>query len=389
VLGAGVIAQAAAASVLQGMPSLSPALRSQFGLSLTGLGFVLAATTVGLLVFLIPWGMLADRFGERWIMTIGLVLATGALGGASVADATAPLVLCLGLAGAACASVNAASGRAVILWFPDDERGFAMGARQTAIPLGAAVASLGLPAAADHWGLGAAFVVAGIGCLVGAVVVCCAVRDPKPSSADPIEGETANTALDRSRTAVAKLCVVSFLLVVPQLTVVGFLVVYLVDGHGVSAITAGALLAMVQFGGGVARIGLGWLSDRRRSRLGPLSVVAGVTALLFLVAVPAEASGGTAGAVVLVVAGIAAISWNGLAFTAVGELADPRRLGLTLGVQNTAVAAGMAVTPPLMGALVDATNWTTAFAVVAAVAALAAVALWPMARAETRQALQT
>jgi sugar phosphate permease len=64
-------------------------------------------------------------------------------------------------------------------------------------------------------------------------------------------------------------------------------------------------------------------------------------------------------------------------------------LGLTLGVQNTAVAAGMAVTPPLMGALVDATNWTTAFAVVAAVAALAAVALWPMARAETRQSLQT
>ena len=45
----------------------------------------------------------------------------------------------------AAASVNAASGRVVMGWFPAHERGLAMGTRQTAQPLGVALAALGLP----------------------------------------------------------------------------------------------------------------------------------------------------------------------------------------------------------------------------------------------------
>ena len=54
--------------------------------------------------------------------------------------------------------------------------------------------------------------------------------------------------------------------------------------------------------------------------------------------------------------------WNGLAFLAVGELAGPGRAGTALGVQNTAVALGAALTPPVLGALVDRTAWPAAYA---------------------------
>lgn len=378
VLAAGVFAQASAASVLQGIPSLSPILRSQFSLTLTSLGLVLAASTVGLLLFLVPWGFLADRIGERWVMTVGLLLGAAALVGAALSTSVPALAVSMVSAGAACASVNAASGRAVILWFPRSERGLAMGARQTAIPLGAAVASIARPAAARAWGLGGALLAAAAGCGVGALVVWLFVRDPG-TAGDEDGPPPIDAARGGDRKAVLQLCVVSLLLVVPQLTVVGFLVVYLVDGHAMSAAAAAGMLAIVQLGGGAARIGLGAWSDRRGARIAPLQYVATVTGVLFALAVVGELIGGVIAVAVLVLAGFASISWNGLAFTAIGELAEPKRIGLTLGVQNTAVAAGMAITPPLMGIVVESSSWPFAFGAVACVAAIAAVILRSLA----------
>ena len=63
-----------------------------------------------------------------------------------------PLVLLLVFAGGAGASVNAASGRAVMSWFEPSQRGLALGIRQTALPLGGAAAAPGV--AADRGGRG-------------------------------------------------------------------------------------------------------------------------------------------------------------------------------------------------------------------------------------------
>jgi sugar phosphate permease len=385
VLAAGVIAQAAAATVLQGLPSLAPVLRSTYGLSLPELGVVLGSGTTGLLLALVGWGILADRVGERWVMSAGLVLSALALFLASRAGRPVTLIACLVAAGAAGASVNAASGRAVLAWFPRAKRGLAMGLRQTAIPVGAAAAAVGLPAAARRWGLSSAFVcMAGV-CLLGALVVVALVREapaeplrlvkpaaPGPSSSPPT----------RERRPVLVLCAVSLLLVVPQTAVVSFLVVYLVEGFHVSAGAAAGLLALVQMGGGAARIGLGWWSDRTGLRLRSLGTVAFVAAGLFAVLSLLGALHWVAAVPVMALAGVVAISWNGLAFTAVGELADPRRVGLVLGVQNTAVAAGMAVTPPALGALVERFSWGPAFAVVMCSAVLARLLLRGPIRAE-------
>ncbi|MCW2873292.1 MFS transporter [Actinacidiphila oryziradicis] len=386
VLAAGVIAQAAAATVLQGLPSLAPVLRSTYGLSLPELGVVLGSGTAGLLLALVGWGILADRVGERWVMSAGLVLSALALFLASRAGRPVTLIACLVAAGAAGASVNAASGRAVLAWFPRAKRGLAMGLRQTAIPVGAAAAAVGLPAAARRWGLSSAFVcMAGV-CLLGALVVVVLVRE---APAEPLRlvkpvapGPPPSPSSSRERGPVLVLCAVSLLLVVPQTAVVSFLVVYLVEGFHVSAGAAAGLLAVVQMGGGAARIGLGWWSDRAGLRLRSLGTVALAAAGLFAVLSLLGALHWVAAVPVMALAGVVAISWNGLAFTAVGELADPRRVGLVLGVQNTAVAAGMAVTPPALGALVERFSWGPAFAVVMCSAVLARLLLRGPIRAE-------
>ena len=89
----------------------------------------------------------------------------------------AALGACLVVAGAAGASVYAASGRLILGWFAAHERGLAMGIRQSAQPLGVAVAALALPSLAPR-GLAAAFAFLGGFCLVAAALVVAVVRDP-------------------------------------------------------------------------------------------------------------------------------------------------------------------------------------------------------------------
>ena len=75
----------------------------------------------------------------------------------------------LAAGGAAAASVFAASGRMIMGWFPRTERGLAMGIRQTAQPLGVAVAGLVLPGLAQRNGAFGAMVVPAALCLLAAL----------------------------------------------------------------------------------------------------------------------------------------------------------------------------------------------------------------------------
>src|ERR1051325_6103602 len=146
VLAAGTAAQTSFSAVIIALPVLAPDLRDAHSLSLLQVGVVLDSLWIGTLLTLLPWGVLADRFGERLVLAAGLTACGGALVGAGYAGGFLALILLIGLAGAAGASVNAASGRAVMQWFPAAERGFALGVRQTAIPLGGLISDLALPA---------------------------------------------------------------------------------------------------------------------------------------------------------------------------------------------------------------------------------------------------
>src|SRR5207249_5499054 len=68
---------------------------------------------------------------ERIVLAVGLGSCALALVGAAEAGGFGVLLVLLGLAGAAGASVNAASGRAVMYWFPAAERGLALGVRRS------------------------------------------------------------------------------------------------------------------------------------------------------------------------------------------------------------------------------------------------------------------
>ncbi len=170
ILSAGVLAQAAFSAILLGLPAIAPAIQHHYELTLTQVGVVLAALNFGSLATLLLWGIVADRIGERAVISIGQAGTAAALVWAAYAPSFATLVLALSGAGALGAGVNAASGRAVMAWFGEEERGLALGIRQMAVPLGGAVAAGALPALNEQISLHAAFDGLAVGCFVAAMV---------------------------------------------------------------------------------------------------------------------------------------------------------------------------------------------------------------------------
>jgi sugar phosphate permease len=347
---------------------LAPALRDDLGLSLTQVGVLIAAPWVGPIGTLLPWGLAADRVGERRVLAAGLGLCAALTVPMAFTSSFAALVVLLAAAGGAGASVNSASGRAVMSWFGSEERGLALGIRQTSTPVGTAVAALALPGIVRAGGLEAAFLFLAALSFAGAVVGGVIVRDVPGRS---VAGEARRVLAD------ARLWTIGAsagLYLIAQVVITGFLVLYLHDERRLSTQEAAFVLAGIQVLAVVVRIGLGRWSDVLGDRIGPLRLV-GLAAFATL-AVTAAVLDAPTGVVVgaLVVAGGAAMSWNGLSFAAAAELAGRDRSGAAIGFQQTILSATATVVPPVFAALVGATSWRAAFAL-AALAPLAGSAL--------------
>ena len=371
VLVTGMVAMTASSALQFGLPYLIPSLRAD-GLSLQQAGVVAAAPVAGLLCTLIAWGAAADRWGERWVMTIGLGAAGLILLIATSVAGVVWLAVCFFLAGASGGAVQASSGRLILGWFAARERGLAMGLRQTSVPLGVAVAALTLPVLSRSLAL----VFLGTLCLVASALAGLIVRDPPRSPVAPVTptGEPATRIASPYRTGVLwRIHAASALLVVPQVTVATFALVYLVDVHGWPAGRAGRLLAALQVGGAVARLAAGWWSDRIGARLRPMRQA--TVAIAIALALLAATTHSAAAVAVLLAAGILTVSPNGLAFTAVAERAGSAWAGRALGVQNTAQNLVASATVPIMAAVVGATSYGMAFAATIAFPLAAAVAL--------------
>ena len=308
---------------------------------------------------LLPWGLVADRIGERAVLGAGLLGCSVALVLAGRTTSFGALVAALALAGALGGVVQSASGRAVMSWFAPSERGLALGIRQTAVPVGGAIAAVVLPALSSHVSLRAAFYALAGGCAFAAFVGLALLR------AEPGDdhGELSRPLRDRR---VWLLSVGSTFYVATQIALVGFVVLFLHDDRGVSTAIAAAVLAGIQVLGGVARVVVGLASDRLAMRIVPLRWIAVLlSAAMTAAAVLVHASLWIL-VPVLVAAGTFALSWNGLSYTAAAEAAGRARSGAAIGLQQTLLSVGSIIAPIAFAAVVHDTSWRLGFWLAAA-----------------------
>src|SRR5699024_98190 len=351
ILAVGMIAQSFTSMLQFGLPFLRPQFRSFTG-SDERAALLIAASSVGLMLTLVAWGWCVDRFGERRSMVAGLLVGSVTLGltsGLFLVDAPITfggLWVALCCSSALLAAVNSASARLIMAWFPSEERGLAMGIRQTSQPVGVAVSAACFPAVAISHGLGTVLGGVAVGCLISALLILIVVPSNESPRIVKCGGAPGVSAASPYRTPMLwQVHGASALLTIAQFTFSVFGFVYLTEEHRWNPVTAGLFFTTANLVGAACRVVFGWYSDRFGSRLTLLrqiswSLAAGlfaVSGLSLLTMTHTERVTFHAALLLILVflATVVASSNNGLSYTLVAEYAGPFWTGRALGTQNT------------------------------------------------------
>ncbi|WP_431309469.1 MFS transporter [Gordonia sesuvii] len=378
-LGCALIAAMTTTCAVSGVAYLIPALHTEHGVPLSAASILATVPTVGLMILIIPWGVLLDRYGERHVLIISLCVTSVGTVGAVVMSATdAPywaLAIALFIGGLGSGAANGASGRIVVGWFPANQRGTAMGVRQMAQPLGIAVCALTMPLTAESLGVTAALVIPAAVTGLGLLVAVVGIIDPPmaPSSSSRAAG-----ADNPYRTGgfLARVHGVSALLVIPQSMLWTFVPTWLIVAHEWAPAAAGILVTVTQVVGAIGRIVAGRISDAWGSRMRPIRVIAVAASVSVAVLALTDWLDSPVAPIVMAAAAVASVADNGLAFTAIAEFAGPTWSGRGLAIQNTAQYLATAASTPVLGAIIGGVGFPLAFALTA-ITPLIAVPLVP------------
>jgi ACS family hexuronate transporter-like MFS transporter len=371
ILGLAVGMQFGVSLIDQGVLTLTGYIKQDLGLSAFLAGLVVASFALGRIIGAYAAGLAADRLGEHRTLLVGGLATAGVV----LVAAMAPLpvfVPLLVLAGATGASSTPAGGRLVLLAFPKNRRGTALGIRQTGIPVAGLIAAATLPWIAHvsswRWALAAAACVTAL-TAVPLLLLRGTPPPPQPEKPLPHVGRNRNLLM---------LTAWGCLIVTGQYALVAFLALDLNQGAGLTLAEGSILLAIANAAGIIGRVLWGLVSDHHRggSRkiyLLTINVVALIGSLLMF-AVPRTAPIALIG-VIVAIAGLALIGYQGLWITMIAEVAGPERVGAATGFAITFVASAIALSPPLFGLVADLAGTYRAIWIV--LAAFLAIALVP------------
>lgn len=362
-----------------GVSPLLPSLVEGFRLTRLDVAFVVPSVYLGGLLFSLPAGHLADRWGVRPTFLGGLAVGAAGLALAAAAPSFGIYLTCIFMAGVGWSVVNPVLGKAIIDLFPVRERGVAMGIKQMGLTVGGVISALVLPPIAAAFGWRTAVVTCAVVMgapaiaswrALGTLAVARAGADGAASVAP------AGNWWWLRRPALLTLFGAGVALGMVQSAVLSYLPLYGVEVLGLTAIAAGALVASAQAGGAAARLGLGAASDRWLGGRRPpwLVLSSGTAAVIFTLYAVAPMPRPAVAMVLAFVAGIGAHGWVGIYFIASAEAGGPRQSGLLSGVSFAAIVVGLLLGAPLFGVVLEASDsYGAAWAVFAALCTLVAL----------------
>jgi MFS family permease len=119
-----------------------PKMREEFGFSQTEMGFVYSIFSLSYFLGQTPWGMLADRYGARWLVTLAILGWSMFTGFTALAWSFGSLLAIRFVFGGLEAALSPAVATAFRHWVPDNERSSAFGFFLGGGRLGAAITPL-------------------------------------------------------------------------------------------------------------------------------------------------------------------------------------------------------------------------------------------------------
>lgn len=357
---------------------LAVQMGTDLGFSPAGLGLAVSVYFGVSALASVPSGRLVERYGPAVVARCGILLAAGSmLAVAAFARSYPVLVSLLALSAAANALGQLASNAALAQHVPARRQGLSFGVKQAAIPVSTLLAGAAVPTIALTAGWRWAFVAAA----VAALTTLAAVPRQLP-------GLARRAGAARAGRATAALVVIGAAATLAS-GAANALGTFLVDSAAARGLSPGLAGLTLTLGSAVcvaARVGAGWLADRRET--GHVALIAAML-LVGAVGLGLLALTGSVPLVVGVVLGFGlGWAWPGLMNFAVVRL-HPQSPAAATSITQTGVYAGGCLGPLSLGPLAAHLGYPAMWTIAAVAMLLAAALMLVGSRLLTRAAAAT
>ena len=366
---------------------LLPFIQEDVGGNKALLGLFTSCIYLGALVSGFPSGWMADRWGVRETLTVGMTVQGVALGLVVTQRSITGMLIFVLVAGLGYGSVNPTTSKGVIVWFSSRWRSTAMAIKQMGFTVGTMTAAATLPVIARlaGWRLAIVLVAAAI---TGFGLLSYAFFPPAPSAQTAVPRVDTPVALEKISVPTWKNGQILFLGVLGlffasvQMSGTSYLSVYLVEKFAYSKVVAGMFLGVTQGAGMLGRLVWSRVSDlyfpdKRHREIILVGLIASAACIAFGL-MPNTTSMVVVG-VIAAVFGFTAIGYNALFLPLVGEMSGPEKAGEAIGACVTIAYLGVVIATPLFGLSIEHfgydTSWLLAGALLLLVN-LATAAYW-------------
>ncbi|KKM10077.1 hypothetical protein SY88_15660 [Clostridiales bacterium PH28_bin88] len=341
---------------------MSPFLIDYFHLTKTQMGVLASAVFLGVITTTFIAGWMVDVVGVRKMILVGPGLMALSSIGVSMAHAYWVVFGWLFLLGVGNSVMMPLGNTAIFEWFRREQRGLAMGIKQSGMAAGPALGAALLPGVSLAFGWQRGYQLAGLllaGCTLLSYLF---YRDPENPSTVGLKQSVPSLAAIKEiffNPDVWLVGIFGLSMGGAQVAFTTFSMPYFDEVLAIPVVTGGALLALTQLSGAVGRPVFGMISDRVFSgrRKGIMCMTA-FAAVGFLVIMSFLSRGVHPGLLValMILMGLTIMGWAGPYFTLIVEVAGERNIGLVSSMAVTMNLIGIMSGPPLFGLIVDSTS---------------------------------
>ncbi|MDS0474847.1 MFS transporter [Natrinema sp. 1APR25-10V2] len=348
----------------------TPLFRDAFSLSSFEVGLVISALTLGYAIFLLPFGVATDRFGERRTLTAGLAgLASGVLL-VAVAPTYWLFLAAVFLLGSMYGSATPGTNKAIFDQIDAERHHRAIGIKQIGPTVGSAIGAVLITGLAGRffWQFGF-LVAAGVG-LITTVAFFFVYR--RASRADMTSPGFRGLLSNRAYLVLlpAGMCIGAAFY-----TATGYTVLFIDESIGATVATGGLVLASVQVVNSAGKIGVGTLADilpgTPRSRTSAMLVVQAASGGVLFLLLPLTTTPLTAG-LVFAGLGVFVLGSTGLYYSCISILVSDEKFGAASAAGQLAMTVSGLFAPPTFGYLIDVNGYGVAWTFLAGLSFVAA-----------------
>lgn len=362
------------------LSAIAPLVATAIGMPSSFIGTYVCFIYIGAAFAAVAGGTMVTRYGGIHVSQGCLILAAIGLMLSSIANFWFICLggLCLGLS---YGPITPASSDILAHTVPKERMGFVFSLKQTAVPLGSALAGFIVPSIAlwaGSWQAGPHAMAIFALCIALLVLYH---RNQLDDHFDPSSRFSIHTVLNAlrlvtSHSGLRRMCIVSFVYNGTQMCVFSYLVSFMVEDISISIVLAGMALSAASIGGMCGRLFWGMFADWIHSPRLTLAILGFLMAAMLVTVgffTPETATVLLLG--VCFCLGASAIGWNGVYLAHVARIAPEGKAGVATGGTLFFTFAGAIFLPLAFGFIHGTFNqYFESFYATAALCAL--IALW-------------